>query len=821
MKCFEICMHFRYALRQLRKNLGFTMTAVLTLAIGIGATTAIFSLVYAVLLQPLPFPKPDRLVWLSQQDHSLPGTIAEPLSYPDYFDWRAQNHSFEGILSYRGVSVILQRNGEPQVLEAQAVSSNFFQVMGVSPMLGRDFRWDEEKPDNHAVILSYALWQSTFGADKNIVGRTIRMGNFNYTVAGVMPKSYRFLLDTPEPELWVSLAQESSGVDPVTAGRGEDGVHVIGRLKPGVTIKQAKADLDVIAANIARQYPDTNKWCFSALAVPEVDHLVGDTRPAMRILFGAVALVLLIACANVAGLLLARASQRQSEFAVRTAIGASRAEIIRQMLSESIVLSLCGGVAGVTLASGVLKGIVALLPLKISQIGEVSLNLLVLAFAVVLSVLTGVLFGILPAWRMAKVEPSSAMREGMRSITGGRSRHSLQSGLVVAQTAVGLVLLIGSGLLIRSFIHILNVNPGFDPRHVLTARLGVPFDDHYPRETRYQLYQQTIERLAAQPGVQSVSAGWPIPFSDSHATVSLAIEGRPVAKGDEPSESIAIVMPGYFETMRIPLLSGRTFTDRDETKSAPVVMVNEAFAKKYFPGENPVGKHIRSELGDGLIDRPMREIVGVVGDTKHKGMTADVEPEYYLPYSQAMITNPYFTIRTKGNTTGSNASGIERAIRDSVSQIDSSVPVYSVSSLEKYVAQSEAQQRFQTVLLSCFAGMALLLSAIGLYGLLSYIVVQRTFEIGLRMAIGAQRKDMLQMILRRGLQLTAAGLGIGLVASVLLTRSLSRLLYGVQPLDLATFAIVSIVLLAVSAIASFVPAWRAAQLDPMETLRDQ
>jgi putative ABC transport system permease protein len=812
-------MNFHYAVRQLRKNPGFTLTAVLTLAIGIGATTAIFSLVYAVLLRPLPFPQQDRLVWMSQQDHSLPGVVPEALSYPDYFDWRAQNHTFSGIASYRGGNVTFLRDGETQHLESQVVSANFFQVLGVAPLLGRDFRWEEEKPGNHAVMLSYELWQSAFGSAQDIAGRSIRLGDDDYTVAGVMPKGFQFPLESPAPQLWTSLALDAdgdAGKDSATSQRGYDSLGIIGRLRPGVTLQQTKADLDVIAGNIARQYPDTNKWYTSALVEPELDHLIGDTRPAMRVLFGAVALVLLIACANVAGLLLARASQRHAEFALRTAIGASRSQVIRQMLSESVILSLCGGIAGIALAGGMLKATVSLLPVEIPRIEQVSVNGAVLAFAVAVSVLTGILFGLLPAWRMSQIEPTSALREGARSVSSGRARNNLQSGLVIAQTAIGLVLLVSSGLLIRSFIRVLHVDPGFDPRHVLTARLGVSFDHRYNHDQHYQFYEQVLEKISAQPGVQAVSAGWPLPFSNSSATISFAIDGKPVAKGDEPSEAIGIVMPGYFETMRIPLFSGRTFTQQDGFKSTPVIIVNQAFAKRYFPGENPIGQHIRAEVGDGTLEHPMREVIGVVGSTKHKGLTADAEPAYYLPYAQALITNPYLTIRANGDP-----AALANAVRRIVSQMDAGVPVYQVSTLEDYVSKSAAQPRFQTWLLTCFAAVALLLLAVGLYGLLSYIVTQRTFEIGLRMAIGAQRSDMLQMILRRGLRLAAIGLGIGLAASALLTRFLTHLLYGVKALDPVTFTVVGLVLLAVSALASFAPAWRASRLEPMKTLRDQ
>lgn len=811
-------MNFRYALRQLRKKPGFTVTSVLTLAIGIGATTAIFSLVYAVLLRPLPFPQQDRLVWLSQQDHSTPRVTAEALSYPDYFDWRSQNHTLSGMASFRHGNTTLFRNNETQHLETEVVSANFFQVLGVTPLLGRDFRWEEEKAGNHAVMLSYQLWQSAFGSAQDIVGRSVRLGDFGYIVAGVMPKGFQFPLEDPPPGLWLSLAVDADGTngkDAPTTQRGFDTLDVIGRLKPGITLQQAKADLGVIANNLALQYPDNNKWYTSALIEPELDHIIGDTKPALRVLFGAVALVLLIACANVAGLLLARGSQRSAEFALRTAIGASRSEIIRQLLSESVILSLCGGIAGIVFAGGMLKTTVSLLPVEIPRIGQVTINGTVLAFAVTVSVLTGILFGLLPAWRMSQIEPSSALREGVRSVTSGRARHNLQSGLVIAQTAIGLVLLVGSGLLIRSFIHVLHVDPGFDSRHVLTARLGVSFE-RYDHDKHYEFFEQVLAKLSAVPGVQSASAGWPLPLSDNSASVSIAIEGKPVAKGDEPSEALGVVMPGYFGTMRIPLLSGRTFTEQDGFKSTAVIIINQAFAKKYFPGENPIGKHIRSELGDGVLDHPMREVIGVVGDTKHQGLTADAAPMYYLPYAQAVITNPYIVIRSNGDS-----ATLANAVRKTVAQMDTDVPVYQVSTLENYVSKSAAQPRFQTLLLTCFAGIALLLSAIGLYGLLSYIVVQQTFEMGLRMAIGAQRFDVLRMVLGRGLRLAAIGLAIGLAASVLLTNFLGHMLYGVKPLDPITFATVSVVLLAVSAAASLAPAWRASRLEPMKTLRDQ
>jgi predicted permease len=804
----------RFAIRQLRKNSGFAVTTILTLALGIGATTAIFSLVNAVLLRPLPFPQQDRLVWLHQQDHSLPGVVAEALSYPTYFDWRTQDHTFSGIASYRSGAITLEMDGEAQHLDGQTVSANFFQVLGIAPMLGRDFRGDDEKPGNRAVMLSYSLWQSAFGAAKDIAGKTIRLGDHDYIVAGVMPKGFQFPLDGLASALWLSLADDADGPEPRTGQRGNDSLNAIGRLKPGVTLEQARSDMNLVAANVAKEYPDY-KWYSSALIEPELQHMTGDTRQGLGVLFGAVTLVLLIACANVAGLLMARGSRRTAEFALRSAIGASQGKIIRQLLMESLVLSLCGGAAGTALAYGLLQGMVSLIPRDIPRIGAATIDGSVLAFAVSVSVVTGLLFGLLPAWRLSHLEPVQALREGARGMSGGRGQHRLHTGLVVAQTAIGLVLLVSSGLLIRSFIRILAVDPGFDPKHVLTARIGVSFD-RLSHDQHSQFYDQLVSRLSALPGVQAASAGWPLPMSSSSASISFSIQGKPVSKADHPSEAAGVVLPGYFESMRIPLLSGRLFGQQDGVKAAPVIIINQAFARKYFSGQNPLGQHIQVDLGDGVIDRPMREVVGVVGDIRRRSLTVEADPQYYLPFAQSLITNPFLTIRTTGDP-----SGVENEVRAVLREMDKSVPVYQVSTLETYVEKSEAQPRFQTLLLFCFAGIALILSAIGLYGLLSYMVAQRTLEIGLRMALGAKRTDVLRMIVRRGLTLALIGSVAGLVISAMITRLLSGMLYGIRPSDMVTFATVTALLLLVSLTASIVPAYRAARLDPMETLREQ
>lgn len=812
----QVWQDLRFAFRQLRKNQGFALTTILTLALGIGATTAIFSLVNTVLLRPLPFPEQDRLVWMQQLDQSTGAAgIPESLSYPDFFDWRARNHSFEAIAAYRHDSLTLTGSGIPQQLESQVVSSEFFRVLGVDPALGRSFVLDDEKPGTHVAVLSHQMWLSSFGGDRGIVGRSITLDGVSYTVVGVMPKGFEFPIQNPAPSLWTTLADDAVGRMAATSARGADMLSVVGRLKAGVTLSQATADLSLIARNIAAQYPDTNKTYTAAIVRPELENLVGDTRQPLNVLFAAVVFVLLIACANVAGLMLARASRRRSEIAIRSAMGATRGQIIRQVLVESIFLAICGGALGVVLSSALLRTMLRLVPENLPRLDQVSVDGAALAFAAAASVLTGVLFGVLPAWRMAKLDPSLALRDGTRGMTSGRGQYRLHNSLVIAETAVGLVLLVGSGLLIRSFVRVLAVDPGFDPRNVLTASLNLP-DSQYHGLKKVQFYEQLLPRLAALPGVESVAAGWPIPLGRGNFSISFAIEGRPIAKGDEPSEALSVVSPEFFRTLRIPVIAGRAFQPTDDSRSAQVIIINQAFARKYFPGENAIGKHIQADVGDGITEHPMREVVGVVGDVKRRGITSDAPPQYYLPYAQCVITSPSLEIRTTGNPV--SVIGPLRAL---LAQMDDSVPLFRVRTLEDYVSKSAAQPRFQTLLIGFFAAMALLLSAIGLYAVLSYMVAQRSLELGLRLALGAQRAGLLGLVVRRGVTLAAVGLGIGVFVSLLLTRFMAGMLYGIRPFDPLTFVGVSIVLLLVSLIASMAPAYRAARLDPMNTLHEQ
>ncbi|MGC2112388.1 MAG: ABC transporter permease, partial [Candidatus Korobacteraceae bacterium] len=774
------------------------------------------SLIHAVLLEPLPFPEPDRVMSAASLDQSAgkPG-VSSSISYPDFFDWRSRNHSFEALASYRRDGLTLTGAGTPRLLEGQIVSSDFFRVLSVNPMLGRGFVRDDEKPGTHVVVLSHESWQSIFGGASDIVGRAITLDNKSYTVIGVMPQGFEFPIQTPEPAYWSSLADDAADKDPMTGQRGADLLTVVARLKPGVSVSQATADLSLIARNLAAQYPGSNKRFTSATVVPELEDVVGNTRPALTVLFAAVLFVLLIACANVAGLMLTRAARRRPEIALRSAMGATRWEIMRQVLVESVFLSLCGGAVGIALSVLLLKTMLQFVPQSLPRLGQVGVDGAVLAFAAGASLLTGVLFGVLPAWRMSRLDPALALREGTRSVTSGRGQHRLHNVLVVAEIAIGMVLLVGAGLLIHSFVRVLNVDPGFDPHHLLTASVSVP-DSQYPELKKTQFFDQLLPRLAALPGVQSVSAGFPIPLSRNNIGTGFTIEGRPVAPGDEPDGPVSIITPDFFRTLRIPVLAGREFLPTDDSKSLPVVIVNQAFAHKYFPGENAVGKRMKPGLSDGVTPESMREIVGVVGNVKRQGITAEMPAQYYLPFKQEIILSPPLIIRTAGDPLG-----VIGPLRAQLAQIDRNIPLYRVSTLDDYLSLSAAQPRFQTLLIAFFAVMALLLSAIGLYAVLSYMVAQRTLEIGLRLALGAQRDSVVGLILRRGMILAVAGLAIGIVVSLALTRFMQEMLYGVRPFDPLTFVGVSAVLLLVSLVASSVPAYRAARLDPMQTLREQ
>jgi predicted permease len=817
----DLMKNLRFALRQLRRNPGFSLTAILTLAIGVGATTAIFSIFYAVLLKPLPFPEPNRLASVSVLSFpagsganavGLPASV----SYPDFFDWRTRNHSFESLASYHNLNATANPNGSARMVSGVAVSWDFFHVLGIQPALGRAFTQDEEKAGNHSVVISHEFWLSDFNASPGVLGQTIKLFDVNYTVVGVMPASFSFPVETPGPSFWITPARDAEGNSPSTAQRGWMQLETIGRLKPGVTLAQAQAEMNTIQAELAKQYPAEDLNDRGAQVVRESESITGDLRPALRILFAAVAALLLISCANVAGLLLARGSARQSELAVRAALGARRSEMVLQLLTESLLLSLMGGVAGIALAVLMLKALLQLVPPGIPRVGEASIDGAVLAFSLGVSLLTGILFGMLPARKLSRLDPALALRDGTRTSTSGRRQNRLHSMLVVGETALGLVLLVGAGLLIRSFLHLLAVDPGFNPRHMLTFRVGVSPERYKTDAESLALYRGIQAHLRALPGVQSATAVYPLPLSGSGISITFDIEGRPHAPGDSPEVQVSIIEPSYFQTMGITIFRGRTFTeDENQPKGRPVTMVNEAFVRKFFPGEDPIGKRIQPDLSSDESPKAMHEIIAVTADVKRTRLSKEAVPEIYLPWAPMNITSPYFAMRVAGDP-----ATYVNSVRAAVGAIDKDAPIYRVHTYDDLVTLNTAQSRFQTLLITAFAAIALLLAAIGLYAVLSYMVVQRTHEIGLRMALGAQRNNVLKLILNRGMALALVGVALGIGVSAMLTRFLGSLLYNVKPLDPVTFIAVAGVLLAVACVASAIPAFRAASLDPMKTLRD-
>ena len=811
----------RFVLRQLYKSPGFALTVLITLALGITATTVIFSLVDAVLLRPLPLPESGRLMALATMSRPAgsmgPATIVDETSYPNFFDWRSQNQSFSSMATYNTGGLVLgaDKTGPARRVLGVQVSSDFFTTLGVAPELGRGFVRDEELPGARPVVLSHDTWKTMFASDRDVLGKPVVLSDISYTVVGVMPPGFAFPVSNTEAAFWITMSKDAEGKSPAALQRGYNQVSVVGRLRPGVSVAQARAEMDAIQRSLAARYPEDDQNEIGVRVVPELQDLVSDVKRPLHILFGAVCCLLLIVCANVAGLLLTRTSQRRGELAIRAALGATRFQIIRQLLVESLLLSLGGGVLGLALTLGLLYLAPRVLPANLPRVSQVALNGEVMVFAMGISLLTGLMFGVLPAWRASKLDPAYALGESGRSGIAGRRHYRLQSALVVSQTALGLVLLVGAGLLIHSFDQTLKVDPGFTPDQVLTFRISVPVK-RYSEEQEIRFIHDLILKLNALPGVQKTSAGFPLPLAQSDINISFSIAGRPTRPGDEPSARASLIEPEYFQTLRIPLKSGRFFLPTEhDAKGPPAIIINEALAHTFFPGVNPVGQHIRSGLGEG-DPPPMREVVGVVGNVKRSSLTEEAMPEYYIPYEQAAVATPSIAMRVTGDP-----NGYARMVTAEVAAMDKSLPIYRMQSYSDDLRRVTAQQRFQTLLLTGFAAVALLLAGLGLYAVLSYMVSQRTTELGLRIALGAGRGNVLQLMLWRGLGMAALGLIAGLIAAGLLTRFVAGLLFGVKPLDIATFTIMTLVLLAVSAIASFIPSLRAAMLDPNKTLRQQ
>lgn len=804
----------RFGLRMLLKSPSVSIIATIALALGIGATTAIFSVVNAVLLRPLPFPEPDKLVALFETNTQR-GQIRGSHSYPNFMDVRAQATVFERVASYHGSDYILTGRGEPARIQGLVATTDLFPLLGVQPLLGRTFLPEEDKgsENGRVAILSEQLFRKRFNSDPSILNQAITLDGRPFTVVGVMPASFEFPIQNEPVELWTTIAGDAAGEEPITAQRGAHFLRVIGRLKPGVTEEQAQAELNTIAARLEQQYPDTNTQ--RGLRVDSaLTALVGDVRPALLILLLAVACVLLIACANVANLLLARATSRHKEMAIRAALGASRMRVIRQLLTESVLLSLVGGTVGLLLAVWWSDLLVALGKDDIPRALHVGIDWRVLGFTLGVSLATGLIFGLAPAHHSARGELVEALKDGSRGTSDGGRRGGIRNLLVVAELAIAVVLLVVAGLLIQSLWRLRNVNTGLDPHNVLTFNVTLP-EVKYNTDRQSQFFIDLKSRLEATPGVQAASTINPLPLNGDRFVISFEIEGRPLAPKDHPVGEFFSTGVGYFRAMGIPIIKGRDFDDRDKHGSTPVVIVSETFARQIFPNEDPIGKRIKPGISSIEDERPMmREIVGVVGDVRNENLSTDSKPAYYVPQTQVPFNQLVAVVKTNAEP-----HSMISAVTKDVAAMDADVPLFGIKSMEEYLSASVAAPRFNTMLLSIFAGVALVLTIVGLYGVMSYSVVQRTNEIGIRLALGAQSRDVLLMIVKQGSKLIVLGLVIGLAVAFAATRVIASLLFGVTTKDPFTFVAAAVLLAIVALLACYVPAWRATKVDPLEALR--
>ena len=810
----NLIQDIRFGLRMLLKSPGVSVIATIALALGIGANTAIFSVVNAVLLRPLPFPDPNSLVAVFETNLQR-GLERGSHSYPNFFDVRAQSTVFERIASYHDSNYVMTGHGDPVRLQGSVATADLIPLLGIAPMLGRTFHPDEDKPsaEGRTVILSHTLFQNRFGSDPSILNQSITLDGRNYTIVGVMPPGFEFPIQNEPVDLWTTIAGDASGKDPVTDQRGAHFLRVIGRLKPGVTQEQAQAELTAIAARLEQQYPDQNSRRSLRLESAHAA-LVGDVRPMLILFLCAVAAVLLIACANVANLLLARATGRHKEMAIRSALGASRLRVIRQLLTESVLLSIAGGSVGLLLAVWWSDLLVALGKEDIPRALEVGIDWRVLAFTLGVSLITGLIFGLAPAFHSSKTELVESLKEGARGSSDGLRRIRLRNVLMVGELAMAVVLLVIAGLLIQSLFRLQQVNSGLRSENLLTFNVGLP-EVKYNSDRQAQFFIDLKSRLEATPGVQSASTIYPLPLSGDRFSISFQIEGNPVPEKDEPSADFFTTGVGYFRTMGIPVIKGRDFDDRDKHGATPVIIITETFARQYFPGEDPIGRRLEPGISSREDENSMmREIVGVVGDVRNRGLSTEPRAAYYVPHTQV----PFSQMVAVTKTTGEPRSLIPVATKV-VNGMDPDVPIFGVKSMEEYLSASVAAPRFSTTLLSIFAGVALVLTVVGLYGVMSYSVAQRTSEFGIRLALGAQTRDVLWMVVRHGSKLILIGLAIGLAGAFALTRWMASLLFGVKANDPLTFAAVAMLLAIVALLACYVPALRATKVDPMEALR--
>jgi putative ABC transport system permease protein len=800
----EMIQDIRYGVRMLMKHPGFTVIAVLTLALGIGANTAIFSVVNAVLLRPLPFAEPEQLVWLGGW---LGNDKEQGVTPADFLDYREQSQNFAQLAASVSDSVPmnLSGSGEPERLKGALVTANYLDVFGVKPALGRTFVAEEgQEGGERVVVLSYGLWQRRFGADPAIVNQTITLDKRKLTVVGVMSLQFQY---PPGVELWQPFSFPAS---PQSAFRSRE-LHFlrpVAKLKPGVTLAQAQAEVETIARRLQTLYPKTNANQRLFL-MPLQERVVGNIRLTLMVLLGAVGCVLLIACANVANLLLARATSRQKEMAVRVALGASRGRVVRQLLTESLTLALAGGVGGVLLARWSVKLLVALSANYLPRADEVQINAPVFGFTLAIALLTGLLFGLVPALQSARLDLTEALKEGGRGAGGGVQRHRTLSWLVVGEVAMATVLLVSAGLLINSFVRLQQVSPGFDEKNLLTVRIDLPNPFAQP-EKKAIFFEQVQQRVAALPGVEAVGLVTELPLARQSADFGFTIEGRPAPlAGQGPHADFRNVNHDYFRAMRIPLRRGRTFTEAEVHDNAKVGLISEVLAERFFAGEDPLGQRLRMNWGGEPY-----EIIGIVGDVRHRGLDGGLVQTIYFPSLRLGYAN--LVIRT-----ATDPVSLAAAVRKEVTAIDPNQPVANVKTMDQWVAESVAQPRFRTLLLGVFSAVALLLSVVGIYGVLSYAVTERTHELGIRLALGARAQDVLKLVVKQGMRLALGGVALGLVASFALTRLMEGLLFGVRASDPLTFLAITLLLTSVALVACFVPARRAAKVDPLVALRHE
>jgi predicted permease len=801
----------RYGLRTLRKSPVFTLVAVFALALGIGANSAIFSVVNAVLLRPLPFDHPERLLTIRARNER-DGSVGVEQSYPNFLDLRAQCQACEGVAAYAHTTTFLTGSDEePERARGIQASADLFALLGAKPAVGRVFTPEEDQPGGHRlVVLSYEFWQRSFGGDAKIIGREIPLGSAPTTVIGVMPPGFKFPVESTQIDFWMPLAPMLSPAD--KDGRANVWLDLLAKTKAGATREQVQAEIETISRRLQTQYPATNT-ALIFFTKPLHEDLVGDLRAALLVLLGAVGCVLLIACANVANLLLARAAGRAKEISIRTALGASRWRIMRQLLTESLLLAFAGGALGLLVAMWGVALLASASPADIPRIGEVGLDARVVVFTLAVTLVTGVVFGLAPALQASKADLNETLKEGGRGSGEGHGHSRLRGALVVSEVALSLVLLVGAGLLAQSFKRLLDVQPGFDPANILTMDV-IPRHSRYPQEAqRVQFFQDFLDRAKTVPGVKAVGLVDPLPLNGNFEAWDFDIEGRPpFAPGEQNNADRRIVNADYFQAMGIPVRRGRAFDERDRKDAPAAIIVNETFARRFFAGEDPLGKRLVFNDGPAM---GTREIVGVVGDVRHAGLDEPTSPEFYLPFTQVLTVR----LTVVARTTSDDSSSVAASLRGIIRQTDKESPIYNVRTMNQLLSSSVAKRRFNMILLGGFACVALLLASLGIYGVISYTVTQRTHEIGIRVALGAQPRDVLRMVLRQGMTLALAGVGCGLVGALALTRVMSGLLFGVSASDPATFALVALLLAAVAFVSCLIPARRATRVDPMVALR--